>query len=194
MSDWYDRQTGKVALSGAATGVMGGPVGLAAIIPDLMWCGRVGAHGCYGIGHILGREVDYDQDMDYILSVWSEAVEAAMNIPAGKVGIKIFGKAAIAPMAGHLAGTIVSKATLKGGSKLAAKLAAKSVSKATAKLAAKLTAKAGFSWIPLVGGVASAGVNVWLVRGLMKAAEQYYRHDYLVIQDPELAAEALRSA
>ena len=51
----------------------------------------------------------------------------------------------------------------------------------------KLTAKTGLGWIPFIGGVVSAGVNWWLVDGLLTAAEQYYTNDYIIINDVEIA-------
>ena len=116
-----------------------------------------------------------------------------MTIPVGKVGIKVGGKVAaksVAIVAGALTGTVVSKLALKGGSKIGAKLASKAASKAATKLMTKLTAKTGFGWIPFIGGAVSAGVNWWLVDGLLTAAEQYYQNDYVILNDSEVAAEA----
>lgn len=189
VNDWKAEHIGMVVASGAGFGAIGGWVGLGAIMPDLLWCKKVGIQGCLGIGYIQGRYVDYDQDMNMILSIWTELGEAATFVPAGKVGIKISNKATV-KMAGKVAGKIVEKAALKGGSKLGAKLAGKAASKAAAKLAAKLAAKTGVGWIPLIGGAVSGGVNWWLLNGLLDAAEKYYRGDcdYLVLHDSELAS------
>jgi hypothetical protein len=183
---WKEHNISLVIATGGLSGIAGGPVGLAAIPVDLAWCGRVGVHGSIGIGYILGRNVDYEEDMNLILAIWGGLGDAAMTVPAGKVGIKVGGKIA-AKSVSLVAGTVVSKFVLKGGSKVGAKLASKAASKAATKFMAKLTAKTGLAWIPLIGGVVSAGVNWWLVDGLMSAAEQYYRNDYVILNDEELA-------
>ena len=189
LSDWKAERIAMVVGSGALSGALGGPVGLAAIPADLAWCGRVSALGCFGIGHILGSEVDYDLDMNLIMSIWTGLGEATSIVPAGKVGIKICGKAT-PKIAGKVAGVLVSKVALKGGSKLGTKLASKAASKAATKLVAKLTAKGTTGWIPIIGGLVSGGVNWWLVGGLLDAAEEYYKGDYLVLRDSELAQAA----
>lgn len=63
-------------------------------------------------------------------------------------------------------------------------------SKAATKLTAKLAAKTGFGWIPLIGGVVSAGINWWLLSGLLDAAETYYKSDYIVLKDDEISSLA----
>ncbi len=188
VNGWKAEQLTMVVTSGAISGAIGGPVGLAAIPADLAWCGRVGALGCFGIGHIKKIDVDYDVDMNLIMALWTGLAEVSSVVPAGKVAIKISGKAA-PKVAGKVAGVLISKVALKGGSKLGAKLASKAASKATTKLVAKLMAKTGTGWIPLIGGVVSGGVNWWLVSGLLDAAEEYYSGEYLVLRDRELAAE-----
>lgn len=55
--------------------------------------------------------------------------------------------------------------------------------------------KASTAWIPLFGGAVSGGVNVWLVKSFLDAAEQYYSAQqmdeavYLVLNDNEMAAQ-----
>jgi hypothetical protein len=188
VSSWKADHITMVAASGFATGFMGGPVGLAAILPDLLWCKKVGIQGCLGIGHILGRDVDYDEDMNYILGIWTELVGATVAVPVGKVGMKVSNKATV-KVAEKLAVKIIEKSATKGGSKFLAKLAAKGASKAAAKLSAKLLAKTGVGWIPLVGGAASGGINWWLLNELLNAAEKYYTKDYIIPLDSELGAE-----
>jgi hypothetical protein len=190
VSAWREYNIALVVSSGAVSGMAGGLIGMAAIPVDLAWCGRVGGHGSIGIGYILGHDVDYEQDMNMILAIWGGVCEASMNVPAGKVGIKIGGKIggkAAAIVGGAVTSGVVYKYALKGSSKLSAKLASKAASKAATKFLTKLTAKTGFGWIPLIGGVVSAGVNWWLVDGLLTAGEEYYNNDYIIINDTELA-------
>lgn len=186
---WKEERIAMVVASGGISGALGGPWGLAAIPADLAWCGRVSALGCFGIGHIKGIDVDYDVDMNLIMSIWTDLAEAKNIVPAGKIGIKVCTKAT-PKIAAKVAGVLVSKVALKGGSKLGTKLASKAASKAAAKLATKLMAKTGTGWIPLVGGLVSGGVNWWLVSGLLDAAEEYYSHEYVVLRDSELASAA----
>lgn len=178
LSDWKREHIAMATGSGVVTGLIGGPVGAAAIIPDLLWCKKVGTQGCLGIGHIKGKHIDYEQDMNLILSIWSKLGEASFSIPAGKVGIKISHK-----LGPKVLGKVVEKSLFKGSTKLGAKMTAKVAAKATAKLATKLSVKVGLGWIPLVGGLASGGVNLWLISGLLDAAEEYYNSDYVVLSD-----------
>ena len=186
INEWKRECLAMAIASGAVSGVIGGTVGLAAILPELAWCGQVGALGCFGIGHIKDVELDYDVDMNLIMAIWTGLAEVSSVVPVGKVGIKVCGKAT-PKIAGKVAGVVVSQIALKGGSKLGAKLASKAVSKATTKLVAKLMAKTGTGWIPLIGGIVSGGVNWWLVSGLLDAAEEYYSGKYVVLRDRELA-------
>jgi len=188
VEDWKREHVLKAASSGALTGMIGGPIGLAAIPADLAWCGRVSSHGCFGIGLIRDRDVDYDYDMNLILAIWSGVAESASVVPAGKLAIKVGGGKMMIKASGIVAGALVSKASLKGGSKLGAKLAAKAASKAAAKVTAKLASKST-AFIPIIGGLISGGVNWWLVSGLLDAADKFYDHDYVVITDHEVASE-----
>jgi hypothetical protein len=188
MNGWKRLHASQVMAVGTASGILGGPIGLMAVIPDLMACSGISARACYGIGHLKGRDPDYEQDMSLILAHWSGVVETASTVALGKVGIKVVGKAGIAHITGSVAGKVIAKAALKGSSKLASKLAAKAASKAASKLAAKVLAKGGAAAIPIIGGVVSAGVNWWLVDGLMNAAERFYSNDYVIVTDSEVAA------
>ncbi|MCL2930419.1 MAG: hypothetical protein O4861_08830 [Trichodesmium sp. St16_bin4-tuft] len=49
---------------------------------------------------------------------------------------------------------------------------------AITKLAAKLVAKAETSWVLILGGVVSGGINWWLIDGLLEVAENYHRYNY----------------
>jgi hypothetical protein len=185
VGNWKTEHIAYVVASGAASGAMGGPVGIAAIPADLLWCKKVAVQGCLGIGYILGCDVDYEKDMNFILALFADVGEPSYVIPAGKIGVKISNKA-MTKIAPKVAGKVVEKIALKSGSKFAAKLAGKAATKASAKLMAKLTAKTGFGWIPGVGGAVSAGINWWLLAGLLNAAEEYYKHPYLVVKDSEV--------
>lgn len=184
---WKNERIALVAGSGAASGILGGGVGLVAIPLDIAWCGRVGALGCFGIGLILECDIDYEQDLDLILAIWGGVGEARYTLPVGKAAVKVSTKV-MPKVAGKLAG-VVTKVALKSSTKLGSKLASKVVAKASTKLAAKLAAKVSTAWIPLIGGGISAGVNWWLVSSLLNAAEQYYKADYVEINDPEIESD-----
>ena len=49
---------------------------------------------------------------------------------------------------------------------------------AITKLVAKLFAKAETSWVLILGGVVSGGINWWLIDGLLEVAENYHRYNY----------------
>lgn len=175
---WKNRLKFKVSGVGGLTGVLGGWVGLLLEGADIAYLLAACGQACYGIGHIKGREIDYDIDIPIILAIWAGAAEAAMYAVAGKTAIKVGGKVAV-----------------KAGAVVGAQLMGKVVPKVGAKLAAKAASKVSTKWIPIVGGVVSAGINYWVADGLMDAAERYYSNDY-VIPDGDLLAvfEAVQDA
>jgi len=188
LADWQALNLAKVGASGGAGGILGGPVGLMAIIPDLIFCREVSTRACLGIGYILECEVDVENDMNNILAYWSEAAslqDAGTVVPLGKMGIKLSNKLAVKCVPKAI-GKLVEKGAFKIGGKAAAKFAAKIATKASAKVVSKLVAKVGFGWIPIAGGLLSGGINIWLVGGLMEKAVYYYRHKdrkFLIIDD-----------
>ncbi len=38
-------------------------------------------------------------------------------------------------------------------------------------------------WIPGVGGVVSAAINVWIIETMIDVAEKYYKADYIIVDD-----------
>lgn len=185
LADWRTAQTTKVCAVGGLTGLAGGPVGLALEAGDLAYLFTMMGRACFGIGAIIGRRpVDYDADMALILPIWAGAAEATNEEALRAVGYKVGTKAAV--QVGGTVGTqslvkigtkVVAKAAFKSGSKLAAK----SFSKAAGKLGGKLAAKMSTKWVPLLGGVVSAGINYWIIKGVLDAAEQFYRGDVLLV-------------
>lgn len=166
LEEWKSGFNWKVGGVGILTGIMGGPVGLALEAGDIAYllaaCGRA----CYGIGYICRDNVDYDNDMPIILGIWAGAAEATAAMVAGKVSIKIGGKAAL----------IV-------GTQVGAKLMEKVIPKVATKLAAKYVTKVSTKWIPVIGGAVSAGINYWVANGIMEAAEQYYKGNYVILDE-----------
>jgi EcsC protein family len=188
LSGWKTAQTAKLGGVGALTGLVGGPVGLALEGLDIAYLLAAAGRGCYGIGHILGKDIDYDADLTMILAVWCGAAEASTTVAAGKIGIKVGGTTGLgigAKVAGKLAGKLASKSAFK----LASKSGAVVVGLAATKLATKIASKLAVKWIPIIGGIVGAGINVWIMNGLLSAAESYYSAEYVVVSD-DLASAA----
>lgn len=183
LNGWRRGCVAKVASVGGLTGLSGGPWGVALEMADLSFLLASSGRACYGVGHILNRDVDYDHDIHHILAIWSGVAEASSDVAMGKVAVKVGGKQGL-HLATKVGGKVIAKTALKSSPKVVQKIAAK----ASAKLLAKLTAKVSTKWIPFVGGVVSAGINTWVAGSLLDAAEQYYRHDYLLISN-DLAGE-----
>ena len=87
-----------------------------------------------------------------------------------------------------IATKVGSKSALKIGTKIIAKKVAPKIStkilaKASAKLSAKVAGKVSTKWIPVIGGLASSAINVWVIDTIMEAAHQYYKSDYIIIDE-----------
>ena len=164
IDEWKAGLKFKVAGVGGLTGVLGGPVGLLLEGADIAYLLAACGQACYGVGHIRGREIDYDLDIPMILAIWAGAAEAAAYNVAGKTAIKVGGKVA-----------------LKAGAVVGSQLLGKVVPKVTAKLAAKAASKISTKWIPIIGGLVSAGVNYWVADGLIEAADAYYCNEYVLV-------------
>ena len=211
VSSWKVRQKSLVGTSGFLAGSFGGFTGVIGILADLVWLGKNAGQGCLGVGYALGGNVELD-DIDLILAIWTGLGTPSNTVPAGRVAIAVsedvnpwgqaFSHASFAPIgkvqaklgaksavkvSGKLIGKIITKKlAVKGGSKLGAKLAVLAAAMASTKLGAKLAAKMGTSWIPLFGGGVSLGINLWLIGGLLEAAEGYYTHDYILLNNTDV--------
>ncbi len=198
---WRNKHIAMVTTAGGAAGITGGWWSYAAISADLMWCRKVAPQACLGIGYIKGNDVDFEQDMNLIMAIWSEIGTASTTVPAGKVGVKVSPKMTMkmgtkvlpklaakgsGKIAGKVVGKVIGKTALKGTSQIAGVLTSKVVSKAVGKVSAKMAAKVGVGWIPIIGGVVSGGINWWLLESLMDAAHQYYSNPYVVFDQNEL--------
>ena len=201
VNSWRRGWMASVVTSGTAAGAIGGPWSAAALVADLAWCRNVSPVACLGIGVILNCDIDFDQDMNLIMAVWSGVGVTSAVVPAGKIGVKTAPKISvkvgtkIAPklsgklagkMAGKVIGKVVSKTALKSTSKAFAKLTEKIVAKSVAKVSAKFATKVGVGWIPIVGGIVSGGINFWLLETLMDAAYEYYTNPYVVFDKSDL--------
>lgn len=178
---WTDRQRQKVGAIGFLTGLPGGGWILPMVAADIAYLMAVAGRGCYGIGHVLKRPVDYERDIPLILAIWSGAAHVASAATVGQVALHVanpiiiqvgsnaavgFGVAAVQSLVGQT------------GSKIIGML----MPKFLAKIGAQLTAKAVSTAVPILGGFASCGVNWWICGGLMHAAETYYLADFVVLE------------
>lgn len=62
----------------------------------------------------------------------------------------------------------------KAGTKVAGKLSTKVAAKTGAKIATKYAAKASVAWIPIISAMTCAGLNAWIMDGILAASEQYF--------------------
>lgn len=195
VNSWKNECISSAAWVGGLAGFWGGGVGTALLLYDLKVLQVRASSGGFGIGHILGCEVDYDFDREIILAIWAGEGTLQKRVPEGKVGIKLNNMAVSREAATSMMGTIVSKTLLKVSFKFLAKLSTKVIAKAGVKLGTKLAVKTGGGFIPFAGSIISGGVNILLLKEFLKAAEEYYyaqKDDYavyFVLNDNEVAAE-----
>ncbi len=184
VEQWRTKTIAKVSAVGFLTGLPGGLSGGILAALDLAYLFAAAGRGCYGLGHILGQEVDREKDLRLILACWCGSATAVSAVSAGKVGIKLFGKAAAGPAAAF-AVKVAAKASFKGGGKIMAKI----LPQIAAKMAGQAAGKGFAMFVPLLGGAVSAGISYWVAESLMTAAEQYYRNQYIEFNDPEITLD-----
>lgn len=141
VSSWKLERLAAVGTIGGLTGAIGGPIGMAAIPAELLMCERSASVGSFGIGHLLGCDVDYDFDREIILAIWTNEGTLEKRVDKGKIGIKINEKKPSKSRVNNIMGIVVTKTILKGSSKFLGKLSVKLATKAVAKISAKLAAK-----------------------------------------------------
>ncbi|VTR99140.1 hypothetical protein [Tuwongella immobilis] len=179
---WRRNTIRKVTGVGFVTGIPGGLSGGLLAVLDLAYLFAAAGRGCYGLGYILNKEVDREKDIKLILACWSGAASAVPAVTAGKIGIKVFGKAVAGPMAGMTV-NVVAKAAFKGGSKILSKV----LPQITSKMAGQMAGKGFSMFVPLLGGAVSAGVSYWVASSLMNAAELYYQNECVEFNDSSIS-------
>ena len=199
---WQIRTKRKSGCVGFVTGLPGGPGGLAMEAIDLAYLFKTIGKACYGIGHILEKEVDYEHDLFLILGIWSGIAEATGYVAIGKIAVKTPQKVASKILAkggmkvsARAVTMAKAKALVSVGNKLISKTYFKSSSaavrriltKASAKAMVKLGPKMVSKTVPILGGVVGAGVNVWMINSILRAAEQYYSNEYIVFDEQGFA-------
>lgn len=175
--------TGTGAL-GFFCGFLGGPVAMLLEAWDTNALIQNAGRLVFGVGHILWREdetnrqVDYENDLALVLALWSGASKMGDAL-YGKISLKLASDKTLIKGSSK----IIPKLIFKNGSGAASKLAAKIAGKLATKYGAKIATK----WIPVVGGVTSATINMWILNGLFDAAEAYYRGNKMSF--PEMSLE-----
>lgn len=173
IDDWKTKQKAMVTASGAAAMAIPG-LHVAGAIADVAFVLNRMNVAAYGVGaivlkqHGLGNLIE-KEDFGAILGYWcdDEDIQEAMKgkgaATAAKLGLKVGGKGfakAMIASAGYLVGQ---------------RLGGKAMAKAAAKFAGKFVGKLAGGFVPFLGPVVSAGVNLWLLWGIIDASEAYYR-------------------
>ncbi len=173
--EWKLKCISKSSGVGFLTGLAGGPAGIALEVADTGYLMSMAGRACYGVGHLHNKPIDYDNDIEGILAIWCGA---GKSIDKTELAINT-----AVPIAGKIAIKLSTKVTAKLAMKIAAKASAKIIGKAGAKIAGKVAGKMSTKWIPGIGGIVSAGINWWVLDGLIDAAEEYYTSDYVLLNE-----------
>lgn len=201
---WTAWQASQAAAAGAAA--LAVPAAhLPAMVADMAYLMHKMSYCCWGIGSVLGAQVEGKDDFAIILGLWSgdlsetELPVAILTGTAAGVMALAISTGSGAQLAGQVAGKAVSKgvdlAATAAIKKLGAKAVAKSIGKGTgsmagamsskfvekaaskiaAKVGAKLAGKSVAGFIPFVGPVVGAGINAYFVKDVSDSAKTYYR-------------------
>jgi hypothetical protein len=197
---WIASQTAQAAAVGGATMAVPGAHHAASVIDVATVVHKI-AIMSWGVGYKLGCTIDPRLDLANVLSVWSGALPrhvlmtaAGGGLTAGGIaaGIAYYGSAQAAGtafaakvasmVAGSATSMVVTKMGAKGAAKISGKVAAQVASNAMtaaapkigAKIAAKMGAKHVLGWVPVVGAIAGAGINVWIMTSVSHGAVTYF--------------------
>lgn len=169
---WKSLQLAKAATLGACVAII--PASGAVLLPaELLALMRVMHRGVVGVCAIHHDYVDEEQ-FPNVLGVWSGQM-ALNEALAAQVATKAIAHTAY--MVGGPTGIMLASKAFAATCEtlVAKKLGPKIAQKVAAKLAAKIGAKLSVSWIPFVSAVVGAGINGWIVGGLIDAADEYCR-------------------
>lgn len=181
LSTWELQQRALATASGAAAVAIPG-VHVAGIAADLAFVvNRMGVSS-FGVGSIIGNQRNHGfmlekTDFGAVLGYWADdsALKEAMRGKgaadlSSKVGFKLATK-----MYGKAATLVISEALLtSSGYLIGQKLGGKAMAKVGAKVAAKFTTKAAAGFVPFLGPAVGGGINLWLISGIMSAAQEFY--------------------
>lgn len=197
LARWTALQKRKVGAVGFLTGLPGGVWAAPMELADITYLMAVAGRGCYGIGYIFNRSIDYERDIPMILAVWSGSARVATAATVGQVAMHFSNPVIIqhaTPAAVQIAGVAVAHFSLylagQTGAQFLEKILPKALVKISSKFASKLVAKS----VPVFGGLVACFVNRWICDGLMYAAEKYYSAPVIVLeQDPATAPVAVQT-
>lgn len=195
---WQALQAATVG--GVAVAAPGAHVPLTLV--DLIYLLHKMAYCCWGIGAILGCDIQSKEDFAVILAMYvGEVTEDTLTASVGAGALLLSGNAivnmglptfiskvtsvgagnAVGQMAAKLSGKVVGKALAATSpiiAHISGKLAAKFASKMAAKLAIKGAIKGASNLVaglvPVAGIAIGAGVNIYFVTKIAKTAETYY--------------------
>ncbi|MBC1235743.1 hypothetical protein [Nostoc sp. 2RC] len=164
---WTNNRLNSATAVGAISGGLPGLLGLAALSMDLMWCARVGIRGCFGVGHILNKDVDYETDATLILAIWSGIAEPVHSVNEGQIAVQtsttksimddfVLEKIKIA--AGVTTGVSTAKFIDKTATKVGSKVVTKTGSKVGSKISGKIVTKVGSKVITKAGNKTSSKI------------------------------------
>ncbi len=134
---WKHEHLAYVTTSGVAAGITGGWWSLAAIGADLTWCRKVAPQACLGIGYICDREVDYSQDMNHIMAIWTGTATVSRYLPSG-IENNENSSQAVSRSTIVTAGSLTGKIGVKASPKIVVKISTKGLPKITGKAAGKI--------------------------------------------------------
>jgi len=202
INSWYS--TSVMDVGGVGAGACAVPAaGYVTLPAEFMYLMREIYNSSMGLGFLIYGDA-FQDDFATILGLWSEevtlddetleliygAVEMSLDYGihrlekyseslgaagAGSVGVastrSVSGKAANEASTKMISKTLAKKT----GSKVAGKLGAKVAAKTGAKIGGKYVAKSLTAWIPFISAAVCGGLNMWLMDGVMSAAESYYQ-------------------
>jgi len=194
MVRWTALQKRKVGAVGFLTGLPGGLWAAPMELADITYLMAVAGRGCYGVGHIFNRSIDYKRDIPMILAVWSGSAQTATVATAGQAAMHFANPLIIqhtTPASVRIAGVAVthlsSYAAVETEGQLLEKVLPKVLAKISTKFASKMVAKS----VPVFGGIVACMVNRWICDGLMCAAEKYYSAPLLAVDQDESEVPAV---
>lgn len=189
LGDWRVQQNSMVTVSGGASVVIPG-VHVAGLVADAAFVLNRMRVATYGVGAILGSRAGLDnilepEDFAAVLGYWADdkSIQEAMKGKGAaelsskvliKSGAKILGK-------GYVKGLTKVMLT-SSGYLIGQKVGGKAIAKSAAKFAGKFGGKLIGGFVPFVGPIVGGGINLWLLNGIINAAEQFYRDKVKLIE------------
>ena len=178
---WTDQKRLQVGSVGMLAGLPGGRLSWVLMVADVTFLMSTTVRGCYGIGYIQKRNVDYKNDIPLIMAIWAGSAHVASSASIGKVALKV-ANPLIVHGASNAAVALSAQAIQSLAAQTGSKLLVYLMPKLLGKIAAKMAAKTVSTSIPVLGGCVSWLINRWICGGLMQAATEYYSADYVVLE------------